>query len=259
LEKFEKFEKSGRFGEFEKFEKFGRFVKFEKFGKSGNKLEMLRHLYPATAATLLFAFLTGIVFPLVITAMGLLFFPSQARGSFVTGGNGQIVGSRLIAQEFKSPRYFHPRPSAAGSGYSAIASGGTNLGPTSDKLINGTKDHSFIGINELTGSYRLENGLGADAEVPVDAVTRSGSGLDADISIQNAQLQGARVAKERHLSPEAINDLIEKNCQHGLLGFIGEPRVNVLILNLAVDQAGNAAKAPGEAASAAKDKRDNPR
>jgi K+-transporting ATPase ATPase C chain len=198
---------------------------------------VLRHLYPATVATLFFALLTGIVFPLAITGLASILFAGQAKGSFVKGDKGQIVGSTLIAQEFKSPRYFHSRPSSAGSGYSAIASGGTNLGPTSDKLINGTKDHSFVGIKELASIYRQENNLAPDALVPVDAVTRSGSGLDADISIQNAQLQGARVSKIRHLSDETIKDLIAKNRQHGLLGFIGEPRVNVLVLNLALDQA----------------------
>ena len=150
---------------------------------------MLKHLYPAIAFTLVFALLTGIVFPLTITGLAALLFPWQAKGSFVSGANNQIVGSALIAQEFKSPRYFHSRPSAAGAGYNPTASGGTNLGPTSDKLINGTKDHSFIGIKELVGIYRQENGLAATDPVPVDAVTRSGSGLDADISLQNAQLQ----------------------------------------------------------------------
>ena len=199
---------------------------------------MLKHLYPAIAFTLVFALLTGIVFPLTITGLAALLFPWQAKGSFVSGANNQIVGSALIAQEFKSPRYFHSRPAAAGAGYNPTASGGTNLGPTSDKLINGTKDHSFIGIKELVGIYRQENGLAATDPVPVDAVTRSGSGLDADISLQNAQLQAGRVAKARQISDETIKDLIEKKREHRLLGFIGEPRVNVLVLNLALDQVG---------------------
>ncbi len=199
---------------------------------------MLKHLYPAIAFTLVFAILTGIVFPLVITGLSSLLFPWQARGSFVSGANNQIVGSTLIAQEFKSPRYFHSRPSAAGAGYNATASGGTNLGPTSDKLINGTKDHSFIGIKELTSIYRQENGLAANAKVPVDAVTRSGSGLDADISIQNALLQAPRIARTRAISAESVNKLIQKQTEPGLLGFIGEPRVNVLMLNLALDKLG---------------------
>jgi potassium-transporting ATPase KdpC subunit len=213
---------------------------------------MLKHLYPATAATLLFALLTGIAFPFAVTALSSLFFADQAKGSFVCGPAGQIVGSRLIAQEFKSPGYFHSRPSAAGSGYSGVASGGTNLGPTSDKLINGTKDHSFAGIKDLAQAYRQENGLAPTALIPVDAVTRSGSGLDADISTQNAHLQQVRIAKARQISEELIKDLIDNHREHRWLGFIGEPRVNVLSLNLALD--GLAKASPAKVAGPSPDK-----
>jgi K+-transporting ATPase ATPase C chain len=197
---------------------------------------MLKHLYPAAAATIFFALLTGIVFPVLVTALASLFFADQSRGSFVTSEDGKIVGSRLIAQEFKSPRYFHSRPSAAGAGYNATASGGTNLGPTSDKLINGTKDHSFVGIKELAQNYRSENNLAQGEKLPVDAVTRSASGLDGDISIANALLQSDRIAKARQLSAEVVRDLILKRREHRLLGFIGEPRLNVLMANLALDK-----------------------
>jgi len=201
---------------------------------------MLKHLYPAFAATLIFACLTGIIFPLVVTGIGALLFPTQARGSLVIAegdqSSGKISGSTLIAQEFKNPRYFQPRPSAAGSGYSGVASGGTNLGPTSDKFINGAADHSFTGIKELASVYRKNNDLPESALVPVDAVTRSGSGLDPDISLPNAFIQMKRIARVRKTSEETLSALIEKNREHRLLGFIGEPRVNVLTLNLALDK-----------------------
>ena len=151
----------------------------------------------------------------------------------------------MLAQGFTKPEYFHPRPSAAGNGYDPTASGGTNLGPTSDKLINGVhkKDLSpgkpdpadFDGVADLAKAYRTENGLAATARVPVDAVTRSASGLDPQISPANAQIQAARVAKARGLSEEAIRGLIAENTSGRGFGFLGEPAVNVLKLNLALD------------------------
>jgi potassium-transporting ATPase KdpC subunit len=198
---------------------------------------MFKHLYPAVAATLLFALLTGIVFPLTITAIASLCFPFQAHGSLLTrsGGNGEVIGSALIGQAFSSPRYFHGRPSAAGTGYNGVLSGGTNLGPTSDKLINGGKD--FSGIRELARLYRQENNLSATTLLPVDAVTRSGSGLDSDISVENAHLQAGRVAAARKLDLAAVENVVAKKTEQKLFGFLGERRVNVLKLNLALDRA----------------------
>jgi len=195
----------------------------------------------AIRATLVLALLTGIVFPLVVTGIAQVAFKDSANGSLLYK-DGKVVGSRLTGQPFTKPEYFHPRPSAAGSGYAGEASGGTNLGPTSNKLILGQKDdpqtkadESFAGIKQLAEQYRLENSLAPDALVPVDAVTRSGSGLDPDISPQNAKLQTARVAKARNLPEQAIEDVVHQNTHAPTLGFLGEPRVNVTTLNLALD------------------------
>jgi K+-transporting ATPase ATPase C chain len=153
-----------------------------------------------------------------------------------------VIGSRLMAQRFESAKYFHPRPSAAGSGYAGEATGGSNLGPTSAKLIMGiaddpsTKaDESFAGIKQLAENYRKENELAADYPVPVDAVTRSGSGLDPDISEANAILQAPRIAKARNLKPEAVEELVRKMKTERDLGILGEPRINVLMVNMALD------------------------
>lgn len=202
---------------------------------------MLKELIPAFRMTLILALLTGIAFPLLITAISQFIFPDQANGSLLRS-NGKVIGSKLIAQRFDSPKYFHSRPSAAGSGYAGEASGGTNLGPTSSKLIMGipddpaTKaDESFAGIKQLAEAYRKDNELAADAPVPVDAVTRSGSGLDPDISEANALLQAPRVARARNLKPEAVTDLIHKFKSERDLGILGEPRLNVLTINIALD------------------------
>jgi K+-transporting ATPase ATPase C chain len=158
--------------------------------------------------------------------------------------HGSVIGSALIGQSFSKPEYFHPRPSAAGSGYDAANSSGTNLGPTSDKLVNGiaddpaTKDvdESYAGFGELAKAYRQENGLAADAMIPADAATRSASGLDPDISPANADLQVARVAKARALSVERVRQVVADNTSGRSLGLFGEPRVNVLLTNLALDR-----------------------
>lgn len=199
-------------------------------------------------SVVVFTILTGLIFPLVVWGISQAVFPRQANGSLVTQ-NGKVVGSLLIGQPFAAPGYFHPRPSAAGSGYDASASSGTNLGPTSSKLIQGipddpaTKDtdESYAGIPQLAQAYRTENGLAPDAPVPADAVTRSGSGLDPRISPQNADLQVPRIARARGLGEDAIRQLVAANTQGRTLGLLGEPRVNVLALNLALDQA-----APGK-------------
>jgi K+-transporting ATPase ATPase C chain len=149
----------------------------------------------------------------------------------------------LIGQSFVKPEYFHPRPSAAGAGYDAANSGGTNLGPTSDKLVKGIKDdpatkdvdETYLGFGDLATAYREENGLPLDAVIPADAATRSGSGLDPEISIANAELQVARVAKARNLSVARVRELLAENSSGRILGVLGEPRVNVLLLNLALD------------------------
>ena len=208
---------------------------------------MLQHLKTSILIVVALAVLTGFVFPMVITGVAQVAFPRQAGGSLLSR-DGKVIGSDLIGQSFTSPRYFHPRPSAAGSGYDASSSGGTNLGPTSDKLVNGVhkklpngKDDpgNFDGIKDLAAAYRQENGLPAAAPLPADAVTRSASGLDPHISPANAALQMPRVVKARGLSEETVRQLIAENTKGRSAGFVGEPRVNVLGLNLALDEAGH--------------------
>ena len=179
----------------------------------------------------------------VVWAIGRIAFPHQASGSFIRDAQGKVIGSALLGQAFTKPEYFHPRPSAAGAGYDAANSSGTNLGPTSDKLINGIKDdpatkdadETYLGYRDLAKAYRAENGLALDAVIPADAATRSASGLDPDISPANAALQIARVARARGLAPDRVRQAVSDNTGGRWLGIIGEPRVNVLQLNLALD------------------------
>lgn len=178
---------------------------------------MIQHLRPAFVFLILFSVLTGAVYPLAVTGIVQILFPSQAGGSLITR-DGVTVGSALIGQNFTSDRYFWPRPSA--TGYDAAASSGSNLGPTSRVLME---------------RIRTEIARRGGQPVPADAVTTSGSGLDPDISPENALLQVARVATARHLDPAQITALIRAGTQHPALGFIGQPRVNVLRLNLALD------------------------
>lgn len=192
----------------------------------------MNQLRPALISVLLFTLLTGLLFPAVVTVLAKVAFPLQAGGSLIRR-DGKIIGSTLIGQPFASPKYFHPRPSAAGSGYDGAASGGTNLGPTSKKLLQGDKD--FLGIQQLAQAYRKKNSLPANASLPADAVTRSASGLDPHISPANALLQAGRVAQARGLGEEKVRAEIERNTQAPDLGVLGEPRVNVLQLNLALD------------------------
>ena len=204
----------------------------------------MKHLRPAIVLTAFFVVVTGLAFPVVVWAIGRVAFPSQAEGSLVRDAQGHVIGSSLIGQTFTKPEYFHPRPSAAGSGYDAANSSGTNLGPTSDKLINGIKDdpatkdvdESYAGFRDLAKAYREENGLAPDALIPADAATRSASGLDPDISPANAELQVARVAKARNLDPARVREVVEQNTSGRALFFSGEPRVNVLLTNLALDR-----------------------
>jgi K+-transporting ATPase ATPase C chain len=201
-------------------------------------------LSQAARATAVLAILTGIIFPLMITGIAQLLFADKANGSLIHSADGKVIGSSLIGQGFSQDRYFHPRPSAAGNGYAGEASSGTNLGPTSAKLFEGsvddpktaTIDESFQGIAQLATAFRKENRLTSTAGVPVDAVTRSGSGLDPDISVQNAELQATRVASARELPLEKVLATIRKQTQWRDAGILGEPRVNVLLLNLALDK-----------------------
>jgi K+-transporting ATPase ATPase C chain len=171
-------------------------------------------------------FFTGLAYPLAVTGVAQVAFPGQADGSLIER-DGQVVGSRLIGQTFTGARYFHPRPSAAGDGYDAMASSPSNLGPTNPELS--------AAVRQRAAAYRRENDLGPGERVPIDAVTASGSGLDPDISVANARLQAARVARARGLSLDDVLVLIEGNTDGRSLGFLGESGVNVLELNLALD------------------------
>ena len=239
---------------------------------------MLKELGPGLRLTLIFTVLTGLLYPAVMTGVSELVFPKQANGSLVTVG-GKIVGSSLIGQPFAKPEYFHPRPSAAGNGYDATASGGSNLGPTSAKLLHGTTKMDdkknevvdFDGINLRIVHYCVDNDIPyessvpldqfkdshgdlddvklikafnddktplvftAKAPIPPDAVTASASGLDPHISPGNAEIQAARIAKARGVSADQLKQLISQFTDGADLGFLGEPRVNVLMLNIALD------------------------
>jgi K+-transporting ATPase ATPase C chain len=240
---------------------------------------MIKELGPGLRLTLVFTVLTGLLYPAVMTGVSQLIFPKQSNGSLVTV-NGKVVGSSLIGQSFAKPEYFHPRPSAAGNGYDATASGGSNLGPTSAKLLRGTikmddkKNEivDFDGINLRIVHYCVDNDIPYESSVPLDqfkdshgdlddvklikafndekapllfsakepippdAVTGSASGLDPHISPANAETQAPRVAKARAISADQVMQLIPQSTDRADLGFLGEPRVNVLMLNIALDQ-----------------------
>jgi K+-transporting ATPase ATPase C chain len=189
---------------------------------------MLSELRIAVVATFSLAVVLCGVYPLVVWMISQGLFPHEADGSLVQRG-GTIVGSELIAQNFSSPKYFHPRPSAAGeAGYDAGNSSGSNLGPLSKKLVDAVK--------ERVEAYRAENGLPPDALVPADAVTSSSSGLDPHISLKNALMQALRVAQARGVGREALEKTIHAHTEGRDFGIFGEPRVNVLKLNLALDR-----------------------
>lgn len=240
---------------------------------------MWKQILPGLRIKIFMTVLLGVVYPLAMTGISQLIFPKQANGSLISAG-GKVIGSEIIGQGFTKPEYFHPRPSAAGSGYDASASGGSNLGPTSAKLIRGTTkmddkknevvDYDGIDLrivhycveNEIPyeSSTPLEQFKGADgslddmklikafnddkaplvftpkAPIPADAVTTSGSGLDPHISPANAQAQVARVARARGISVDQAIQIVARFTEGPDLGLLGEPRVNVLKLNLAMDQ-----------------------
>ena len=189
---------------------------------------LLQHVRSAVLMTIMLTLLFGLVYPLIMTGISQLVFPSQANGSLIRDSSGTVIGSALLAQNFAQPQYFHPRPSAAGDhGYDPTSSGGSNLGPTSQKLVDAVKDRAE--------AFRQENGLAPDVLVPVDAVTASASGLDPDISPANALLQAGRVARARGLSQDQVRSVVNQQTEDRTLGILGEPRVNVLKLNLALD------------------------
>ena len=196
----------------------------------------------ALRATLVTLFLTGLLYPLAVTGLAQGVFPHRANGSITTDDKGREVGSELLGQGFADAAYVHPRPSA--NAYDAANSGGTNLSTTSKKLRDGqlddpaTKDadESFTGVAQLAREFRASNGMAADAEVPADAVSRSASGLDPHISPETAALQASRIAHARSIAVERVAAVIADHVEGRELGFLGEPRVNVLAVNLALDR-----------------------
>jgi len=193
--------------------------------------ELFSEIRGAIVSTLVLAIVCCGLYPLVVFGISQALFRNKANGSLILDNDSAVRGSKLLAQGFTADRYFHPRPSAAGNGYDAANSGGSNLGPTSQKLNDAIKDR--------VDAYRKENGLSESESVPADAVTSSGSGLDPHISARNAEVQAARIAKARGLSVKQVRDLIQQHTESRDLGLLGDPHVNVLTLNLALDQVGS--------------------
>jgi K+-transporting ATPase ATPase C chain len=189
-------------------------------------MNLSKQIFPAVAITVVLTLLLGFVYPFVVTGLAQVFFKQQALGSLIQKDD-QVIGSRLIGQPFNSPGYFHSRPSAAGSGYDATASNGTNFGPTSKQLLEGN-------IKSAATALHMEN---PGSPIPVDLATSSASGLDPDISPAAAKFQAARVARERGLGEEEVRRLVDEHTTRRQFGILGEPRVNVLELNLALDAA----------------------
>ncbi len=189
-------------------------------------MNLLKHLYPAIAMTVVLTVLVGVIYPYAITGLAQVLFKEKAQGSLIMR-EGKVVGSRLIGQPFAGPGYFHSRPSAAGSGYDGTASSGTNLGPTSKKLIEDM-------VKPAAERRRAEN---PNSLVPVDLVTASSSGLDPHITPAAAEFQVPRVSRERRVAEDEVRRLVREHTEERQLGILGEPRVNVLELNLALDAA----------------------
>jgi K+-transporting ATPase ATPase C chain len=187
----------------------------------------LQEIRGAVMVTVVLAIVCCGIYPLVVFGIAQAAFPKQANGSLLKDSSGTVRGSRLLGQQFTLDKYFQSRPSAAGNGYDASNSSGSNLGPTSSNLV--------ATITQRIADYRTQNGLATNAVVPADAVTASGSGLDPHISLRNAELQAPRVAKTRNLPLEKVTALIQANTDPAGLGLLGEPGVNVLALNLALD------------------------
>jgi len=187
-------------------------------------MNLLKQIYPAFAITIVLTLLLGIIYPLVITAVATVIFPRQAGGSLIEK-NGRVIGSSLIGQPFSGSEYFHSRPSAAGDGYDATASGGTNLGPASQKLFE-------TNVKPAAAALREEN---PGVPIPVDLVTSSASGLDPHITPAAAEFQVPRVAKRRGMTADEVRRLVREHTEGRQFGLLGEPRVNVLELNLALD------------------------
>ena len=186
-------------------------------------MNVIRNLVVAVLMTVVTTLLLGLAYPLVVTGLAQALFPDNANGQLIVR-DGRVIGSRLIAQQFSSPRYFHPRPSAAGNGYDAASSAGTQLGPTNKKLIDAVRERVEVARRENPGQ-----------SVPVDLVTTSASGLDPHISPAAAEFQVPRIARARGIDREELRRLVREHTEGRQWGFLGEPRINVLELNLALD------------------------
>ena len=185
---------------------------------------MRRHIVTAVLYTVVTTILFGVVYPFAVTGLAQMFFKDKANGELIRQ-DGQLVGSRLIGQPFTAARYFHSRPSAAGNGYDAANSSGSNYAPTNKKLVDR--------VSGDVAALRFDH---PSADVPVDLVTASGSGLDPNITPAGAEFQVVRIARERHMSEESVRALVARHTQGRQWGFLGEPRVNVLALNLELDR-----------------------
>ena len=192
--------------------------------------KLFSELRSAVMVTLTFAVVCCGLYPLVVFGISQALFRDQANGSLIVDKDGTVHGSKLLGQQFTADKYFQSRPSAAGNGYDATSSGGSNLGPTSSNLV--------ATIAQRIADYHTANGLTTNTLMPADAVTASGSGLDPHISLRNAELQAPRVAKARNLGVEKVLELVRANTDPASLGFLGEPGVNVLKLNLDLDRLG---------------------
>jgi K+-transporting ATPase ATPase C chain len=190
--------------------------------------EFFAEMRGAVFATVFLAIVCCGIYPLIVFGLGQMLFPDKANGSLIVDSKGVIHGSKWLGQSFSADKYFHPRPSAAGNGYDPTSSGGSNLGPTSKKLADS--------IAQNVADYRSQNGCAPNAPVPADAVTASGSGLDPHISPANAEIQAQRVAKVRGLKVEDVRALIAQYTDNPTFGLLGDPGVNVLRLNLALDE-----------------------